>query len=102
MRRRDDEKMIVVGNVPEYIQIGGKLTYRPIERDDGKPEWAVLLRWDDGFERAVYNGRTGDPKTFRLMDSVGKFHQSILPEATSVTIGLPVSGKRPPSDAEDD
>ena len=92
MRRRDDEGVIVTNVVHEYIEIGGVLTYKASVRD-GRPEWTVYLTWDDGYERLVYNGRTGDPKRLRLMDSVGKFHQSIMPGDTSVTIGLvPVEG----------
>ena len=55
----------------------GELAYKPASRDDGKPEWGVFLVWSDGFERAVYNGRTGEPKRFRLADSLIKFHQSV-------------------------
>lgn len=102
MRRRDDEGVIVTNVVHEYIEIGGALTYKPSVRD-GRPEWTVYLTWDDGFERLVYNGRTGDPKRLRLMDSIGKFHQSIMPGDTSVTIGLIPAGasNRSANDEED-
>lgn len=103
MRRRDDERMIVASVVHEYLALEGELAYKPTSREDGKPEWGVFLVWSDGYERAVYNGRTGEPKRFRLADSLIKFHQSIHPDATSITIGLkPVDGAPAHLDADDD
>lgn len=87
MSEPEHEGKVLLGNVVRlFLDGGGTLRYKPVRAEGGKTHWLVFGVRADGTEAQVFVSGKGSEKQFRSADAVVRYHQSMCPDATEVSI----------------